>query len=124
VLYESALAVIIVATIILQIINLNNTISVQIMNDKRVSRNISMNISWLSLSGQSLSVLMVNIAAFVPLIVVVILETAARGTTLFVPFAIILFIATDFSISWWHACTSSIYLATVKQAKPASLSKL
>ena len=124
ILYGFALAVAFIVAIVLHLVNLNNTISVQVMNDKRVNRNTAMNISWLSLSGQSLSILVVNITAFLPVVTITIIEAFLRGTGAFTPLAIVLFVAADFSISWWHACTTSIYNSTVKLAKPMAYSKL
>jgi hypothetical protein len=124
ILYGFALAAAIVVAITLHIVNLNNTISVQVMGGKKVNRNMAMNISWLSLSGQSLSVLAVNIMAFLPVIIIAIAEALLRGTGAFTPLAIIFFAAADFSISWWHACTTAIYNSTVKLAKPMAYSKL
>ena len=123
-LYAIAFLLVFVVTLMLYILNLDSSIAVNFLHDKNVKRDKALNRSWLFLSGQSLSVMSVNVAVSLPLAVAVIVEGLLAGTPLAWYVLPIIFILADFSASWWQACTSYIYKLTLKKAKPSEYSKL
>ncbi len=123
-LYVIAFLLIFVVTLMLYILNLDSSIAVNFLHDKNVKRDKALNRSWIFLSGQSLSVMSVNIAVSLPLAVAVMVEGLLAGTPLAWYFLPIVFILADFSASWWQACTSYIYRLTLKKARPSQHSRL
>ncbi|MCL5427775.1 MAG: hypothetical protein M1321_01185 [Candidatus Marsarchaeota archaeon] len=120
-----AIVVLFVVAIVLHIVNINASLAVQVMYDKKTSRSVALDRSWTLLSGQSLKVLGVNIAAFLPLAVVVVLAVVFMGAAQMMWYAgIIIFVAAEFCISWWQASTSSIYAYVSKNARPMQYSAL
>ena len=109
---------------ILHIINISTSISTQIAYDKKSDRNTALNKSWLFLSGQSLSVLSVNIVVFLLLTITVLLDIVYNNPQITLYLALLTFIFADFCASWWQACTSKLYLTITKKAKPIQYSRL
>jgi hypothetical protein len=120
----AAMLFILIAAIILQIINLNSAMSIYLMFDKKLKRGTAINRSWMFLSGQSSQMLMINIAAYTPLIIAVILEAAFSNTLLMPYLALLTFLLADVCTSWWQACTSYIYAKIIKEFKPIKYSRL
>lgn len=117
-------AVVLVLAFILQIMNLDSSISVYMYYDKKLDRATAMSRSWFFLSGQSVRILCVSTVAFLPLIVAVLLDICLRNTgQVWYMIPLVLLVA-DFCYSWWDACTAYIYGETAKKAKPMPYSRL
>ncbi len=118
------LLVILTIAVILHISNLNSELSVYILYDKKLKRNAALGRSWMFISGQSLKMLAINIIAYLPLVIAVLLDAAFSKTSIILYLTLLTFILADFCASWWQACTSYIYEKIVKEAKPMKYSRL
>jgi hypothetical protein len=118
------LIVVLVVAIILHVSNLNSSIAVHILYDKKLKRSAALGRSWMFISGQSLQMLAVNTIAFLPLIIAIVLDAALSKTHLILYLALMTFILADLCTSWWQACTSYVYTKIIKEAKPMRYSRL
>ncbi len=119
-----AFLLVMVIAILLHITNLNASLSIHIMYDKEFDRTTSLNKSWMALSGQSLSMMAVNITAFVPLIISVIAEAVLVKNVPIWYVVPVIFIISEFCISLWQASTSYAYKTLLKNVKSMQYSRL
>ena len=73
--------IILIIAIILQISNLNSSISIQILYDKKLGRNVALSRSWMLMSGQSLRLLAINILSSLPVIIAIIFDVILIKTS-------------------------------------------
>ncbi|HUB92528.1 MAG TPA: hypothetical protein VL945_01060 [Candidatus Saccharimonadales bacterium] len=118
-----AVAVLIIA-IILQVSNLNSALSVYLLYDRGLRRDTALGRSWMFMSGQSLQMLAVNIAVFLPLVIAIVLDAVLSKTSMVLYLTLLTFILADLCTSWWQACTSYVYAEVIKKAKPMRYSRL
>jgi hypothetical protein len=123
-LYWAAFIVLLVIATVLYIANLNVSIAIQLMYGKRIYRNTALNRSWLFLSGQSLRMMLINTAAFLPLIVAILAGALFAGTLPAWYLVPVLFVIADLCTSWWQACTSHVYSEISSKIKPMQYSRL
>lgn len=111
--------------VILHMINLSVSLATDSMYDGGLDRSTALGRSWMMISGQSLRMLLIDVVAFLPLILGVLIEALFRSNAAIALYMLpIIFIATEFSTSWWHACVSYAYTTISKKVKPMQYSRL
>ncbi len=117
--------IVLILAVILHIANLNVSLATDAMYDKKTDRNTALSRSWMMISGSSLSMLLVNILVFLPLILATSAEFVFRSNSAMAMYILpVIFVASEFCLSWWHASVSYSYGAISKNIKPMQYSRL
>jgi hypothetical protein len=117
--------VVLILAVILHIANLNVSLATDAMYEKKIDRNTALSRSWMMISGQSLSMLLINVVVFLPLIFAVFAEVVFRNNTTIALYILpVIFVVSEFCLSWWHASASYSYEAISKNIKPIQYSRL
>ena len=117
--------VVFILAVILHIANLNVSFATDAMYDKKTDRNTALSRSWMMISGQSLSMLLINVVVFLPLIFAVFAEIVFRSNTTIALYMLpVIFVVSEFCLAWWHASVSYSYEAISKNIKPIQYSRL